>query len=198
MGAVPGVIGCLQALETVKILSGQTPAYSGSLLLFDGLQGRVRVVKLRGRKEEADKEVTGLIDYEQFCGAGPTDKDVGLSLLPPSERVTVEHLAAVRKENLQHLVVDVRPEVEMEMCSLTGSINLPLTQLQGGIEETELRKKLQHDGHHVPLYLICRRGNDSQMAVNHVRRLLPEIKVWDVVGGLQAWAKHIDPQFPIY
>merc|ERR1719430_2570762 len=91
LGAVPGVIGCLQALETVKILCGMEPCYSGSLFLFDGLDGRGRLVKLRGRRDEA--QVSKLIDYEQFCGSSATDKDGKVVLLPPDQRVTARQLA---------------------------------------------------------------------------------------------------------
>jgi len=98
LGAVPGVIGCLQALETVKMLSGMEPCYSGSLFLFDGLDGRGRLVKLRGRRDEA--QVSKLIDYEQFCGSSATDKDGKVVLLPPDQRVTARQLAEVAGRNL--------------------------------------------------------------------------------------------------
>ena len=111
MGAVPGVIGSLQALETIKILSGVGPSYSGSLLVFDGSEGKAKVVKLRKRKKEAEEEVTELIDYEQFCGAAATDKDGEVTLLPPEERITVQQLSAIKGSEEPHLVVDVRPEV---------------------------------------------------------------------------------------
>jgi len=194
LGAVPGVIGCLQALETVKILSGMEPCYSGSLFLFDGLDGRGRLVKLRGRREGA--QVTKLIDYEQFCGSGATDKDAEVVLLSSDQRVTARQLAEVMEGSSPYLLVDVRPEVEVEMCAIQNSINLPLARLKEGREEDVAL--LQSKGKGQPIYMICRRGNDSQEGVREVKNFLPEVDVRDIVGGLHAWAKIVDKNFPIY
>jgi len=194
LGAVPGVIGCLQALETVKMLSGMEPCYSGSLFLFDGLDGRGRVVKLRGRRDGA--QVTKLIDYEQFCGSSATDKDGEVVLLTPDERVTARQLAEKMGSNSPYLLVDVRPEVEVEMCSIQNAVNLPLARLKEGREEDAAL--LQREGKSRPIYMICRRGNDSQEGVREVKKLLPEVDVFDMVGGLHAWAKTVDNDFPIY
>jgi adenylyltransferase/sulfurtransferase len=195
LGAVPGVIGCLQALEAVKMLAGLQPSYSGSLLLFDGLEGRARVVKLRPRREGAEAAVTELIDYEQFCGAAAGDDvEARAEVLEPGDRVGPRQLAEVRAGAAPHLLVDLRPEVEQEMCGLPGALALPLTTLRrGGQVVTELLQ-----GGRLPLYLICRRGNDSQEGVQAVRALLPGATVRDVRGGLHAWAAKVDPSFPVY
>jgi len=194
LGAVPGVIGCLQALETVKILSGMDACYSGSLFLFDGLEGKCRIVKLRGRREGV--EVTELIDYEQFCGASATDKDGEVALLPFDQRITARKLAEVIENETPHLLLDVRPEVEMELCSIPNSINLPLARLKEGKDEDVDRLRRQGEGK--PIYVICRRGNDSQEGVREVKNFLPDFDVCDVVGGLHAWAKNVDNDFPMY
>ena len=152
LGAVPGVIGCLQALETVKVLAGLQPAYSGSLLLFDGLEGRARLVKLRGRKEGA--EVRELIDYEQFCGAAAVEGPAKVEELGRGERVTARELAEVRRGPAAHLVVDVRPEVEVEICRLEGSVSLPLARLAARGEG--LLEVLRPGGRAIPIFLICR------------------------------------------
>jgi len=98
--------------------------------------------------------------------------------------------------NLPYLLVDVRPEVEVEMCAISNSINLPLARLKEGREEDTAL--LQNERKGCPVYVICRRGNDSQEGVRELRKLLPEVDVFDVVGGLHAWAKTVDNDFPIY
>ena len=111
-----------------------------------------------------------------------------------------------------YLLVDVRPEVEVEMCAIQNSINLPLARLKEGREEDVAL--LQSKGKGQPIYMICRfkelkhhtqqscmvsrRGNDSQEGVREVKKFLPEVDVRDIVGGLHAWAKFVDKNFPIY
>ena len=117
--------------------------------------------------------MTKLIDYEQFCGSSATDKDGEVVLLPSDQRITARKLAEVadrisslhRKLNLQpdfqvmegsspYLLVDVRPEVEVEMCAIQYSINLPLERLKEGKEEDVAL--LQREGKGRPIYMICR------------------------------------------
>ena len=195
IGPVVGVIGSLQALEAVKILSGVGTSYSGVMMLFDGLEGRVRNVKLRGRGQV---EVTQLVDYVQFCGAAATDKEAGVNVLAAEDRISVQQLAEVRRTG-SGVVVDVRPETEAEICCLDDSVNIPLTTLQyPGKDWDEVKEKLMSSGGDKDIYVICRRGNDSQIATNLLRGLLPGINIRDVIGGLHAWTKHIDNNFPRY
>ena len=117
--------------------------------------------------------MTELIDYEQFCGSSATDKDREVALLPFDQRITARKLAEVvftqsisvlkhrRSRHLQviengtpHLLVDVRPEVEMELCSIPNSINLPLARLKEGKYEDVDR--LRREGKGKPIYMICR------------------------------------------
>ena len=142
MGAVVGVIGCYQALESIKILSGLGSGFSGKMLIFDGLEGKARTVKLRPRQENAEEHVVGLIDYVQFCGTAPNDKEVTLEILDSDERMTASQLADVDKAN-GCVIVDVRSEVEVEICSLDGSINIPLGDLQDDRKRDEILNKIR-------------------------------------------------------
>ena len=118
-------------------------------------------------------QVTELIDYEQFCGSSATDKDGEVALLPFDQRITARKLAEVVftqsfpvfnqrrspifqviKNETPHLLVDVRPEVEMELCSIPNSINLPLARLKEGKDEDVDR--LRREGEGKPIYIICR------------------------------------------
>jgi len=198
-GPVVGVIGSMQALETVKILSGMGTSFSGVMMLFDGAEGRARNIKLRGRVEDKVKEVTSLVDYVQFCGAAATDKEAGVSLLGPEDRVSVHHLQSVLKTG-DCVVVDVRAETETEICRLKPSLNVPLSDLKYDGNWTSISEKLHSTagGQEQEVYVVCRRGNDSQVATGLLRALLPGVRVRDVIGGLHAWTKHIDPTFPLY
>jgi len=197
IGPVVGIIACHQALETVKILSGIGTSFSGVMMVLDGLDGRIRNMKLRGRVEAEVSKVTKLVDYVQFCGAAATDKEAGVSILGSEDRVTVQQLAKVRSSDEALKLVDVRSEPEMEICSIGNSVNVPLTDLQYDGNWDKIKSKLNCDAGE-SVYVICRRGNDSQIATTLLRKLLPGCKIKDVIGGLHAWSKHIDHSFPVY
>jgi len=94
LGPVPGVIGTLQALEAIKILSGVGEVLSGKLLLYDALTVSFRTIKLRERNP--DSKVEQLIDYELFCGAKATDKDLPLTVLQKSDRISAATFSSIR------------------------------------------------------------------------------------------------------
>jgi adenylyltransferase/sulfurtransferase len=90
----------------------------------------------------------------------------------------------------------------MEMCSLPGAINLPIQHFEernineGGRDRlATILASQSGDG---PVLVICRRGNDSQLAVSLLRRRFPHVAARDVIGGLHAWARLVDPSFPVY
>ncbi len=201
VGVVPGVIGVLQALEAIKVATGAGEVLSGRLLVFDGFSGNFRTVKLRSRRPQSD-ELTGLIDYTQFCGgAGAHDKEEPLKLITDAEeRITVEELKQrIDDYDDGYVLVDVRSAPEMDICCIRGSVNVPFATI--GSDKGERRLKEVTQGKKEVIF-ICRRGNDSQRALHKMRRQLLQdegiTRVVDVQGGLHAWTKRIDQQFPIY
>ncbi|KAK4300483.1 hypothetical protein Pmani_027308 [Petrolisthes manimaculis] len=204
LGVVPGMIGCLQALEAIKLASGLGTPLSQKLLLFDALQGTFRTVKLRGGKSDCEvcgetPTITKLIDYEQFCGAAATDKEKGVQLLEADKRVTVKEYQDVRMKETPHLLIDVRLPVELEICALTNCINIPLKQLGKPNSIAVIEEKLS-SVRTKSIYCVCRRGNDSQLAVKQLESTLSEhgCQIKDIIGGLTAWANKIDPTLPVY
>lgn len=202
LGAVTGVIGTLQALEAMKIaLHGRCGiVQSQRLLLFDGLQSTFRSITLRSRRancegcseENMNKEK---IDYEQFCGVSASDKDYALTILSPKDRIDVCDYQ-LTFSNESHLLIDVREPIELMICKLPNAINIPLEQILNNsflvkYEETFKNAEL-------PIYVVCRRGNDSQIAVQHMRSKLPERIIKDLDGGLYSWHYKVDQEFPLY
>ncbi|XP_013404551.1 adenylyltransferase and sulfurtransferase MOCS3 [Lingula anatina] len=205
LGVIPGIIGCLQALEAVKVICSLGNTYSQRLLLFDGLEGTFRTIKLRPRQQSCvvcgdNPSVTKLIDYEQFCGSRANDKEHSLELLKPEDRISAKEYQSIVKEKLPHLLIDVRLPVEQEICSLPGAWNIPIGDIHKEECLEKLRKKLQETDDSVPVYLVCRRGNDSQEAVKALKEKLKDMphKFKDIYGGLHAWSKHVDTDFPVY
>lgn len=204
LGVVPGVIGCMQALEALKIISGVGTPLSEKLLVFDGLRGTFLTVKLRGRKSTCDvcgeqPTIDHLIDYEQFCGAAATDKDKGLTLLERDNRITVEEYRALVEAKEPHVLIDVRLPVELEICSLPNSVNIPLKKLDKTENINFIQRKLSELATK-NVVCVCRRGNDSQLAVRQLESSLSQLDchIRDIIGGLTAWAHKIDTSMPVY
>lgn len=143
-----GVIGALQALETIKILLNQPGVLSGRLLLFDGSASTFRTVRLRNKKENCDvcssnPKLTELIDYEQFCNMKATDKDSHLSILEADERISVQDLKQLLESDKKQLLIDVRSPNEFEICRLDKSINIPIKRLLNNECNTEILEEVK-------------------------------------------------------
>ncbi|XP_055028463.2 adenylyltransferase and sulfurtransferase MOCS3 [Misgurnus anguillicaudatus] len=215
LGVVPGIMGCLQALEVLKIASGQGSSFEKQLLMFDGQDGRFRSIRLRAKQSECavcgeTPTVTQLQDYERFCGSAATDKCLRLNLLTKEQRVSVQEYKEILDSSTPHLLLDVRPKVEVDICHLPFSINIPLAsleekksehiaQLKDKIGELKQQRRISSE---VPVFVVCKLGNDSQKAVQVLEKMsgkdIEEVTLKDISGGLMAWANKIDPSFPQY
>ncbi|EJF56497.1 hypothetical protein DICSQDRAFT_150395 [Dichomitus squalens LYAD-421 SS1] len=204
LGAVTGVIGTLQALEAIKIITGLHDGRP-SLLMYSALSmPPFRSVKLRSGRatcpacgvegEKVDKiEDT---DYVAFCGGERPDwVSKGLAEGKPDSRVRAQELKRILENRASSVrVLDVRPRTEFGICHLPGSMNIPLKELLANPSQWD--KESMVDDREV--YIVCRLGNDSQLAVDAFRNVGQEGVVKDLVGGLRAWAKEVDRNFPIY
>ncbi len=196
VGVVPGIIGCIQAQEAMKILGDFGEVLSGRMLLFNGLDMTFRSIKLRPRSDHADK-IEKLIDYEQFCGAKATDKDSGLTLLTKADRMSVQDYSKSRMEK-SHLLIDVRSAPEMDICRLDEAVNIPIGDVSKD-KTIETIKTLLDEKKTSDIVVVCRRGNDSQKAVMALKSRLPEnVIIKDLIGGLYAWSDKVDPGVPKY
>lgn len=114
---------------------------SGRLLLFDGTSTSFRTVKLQQRCSCAvcgfSPTITDLIDYEQFCRSGAHDKVVNIDVLSGDEHIDIEHFIKLPKNGN---VIDVRPELEYEMCKLSNTVNVPYGELLKGRQMDKLER----------------------------------------------------------
>ncbi|GJJ70548.1 adenylyltransferase and sulfurtransferase [Entomortierella parvispora] len=203
LGVVPGIVGCLQALEAIKIATKMNTQDPPTMTLFSANSTTMfRTIKLRKRKAECimcgdAPTITRLIDYVKFCGSSATDKTPDLFLIPLQERLTCEGYKKILETHTPHLLLDVREKVQFDICSLPSSLNIPLKDLELPESIEQVKKRLNAKDE--PVYIVCRRGNDSQPAV----RILQEQGITtgdikDIVGGLNLWTDKIDPSFPKY
>ncbi|KAM6968783.1 adenylyltransferase and sulfurtransferase MOCS3 isoform 1-T1 [Tautogolabrus adspersus] len=215
LGVVPGIMGCFQALEVLKIASGQGSSCRQQLMMFDAQDARFRSIKLRPKQAGCavcgeNPRVTQLVDYEAFCGSAATDKCRKLNLLSRDQRITVQDYKSLKDNAEPHLLLDVRPRVEVDICHLPFSLNIPLSSLEERKSEgirllqekiSQLKQQMAGDCQ-PPVYVICKLGNDSQKAVQVLEKMsgseMDSVTVKDISGGLMAWAKKIDPTFPRY
>ena len=185
LGILPGVIGCIQATETIKILLGTGTTLSGRLLTYDALNMRFKEFKLR-RDPEA-KAITGLIDYQQFCGVPASDHEEPAGAEREGIEITAPQLVERLKTN--HLqLIDVREPHEWDICRIDGATLIPLGQIETRLSELDR-------GQEVIVY--CKMGGRSKKAYNILRNQgFTELR--NLTGGIRAWSEEVDPTVPTY
>ncbi|KAJ1891971.1 hypothetical protein LPJ66_006618, partial [Kickxella alabastrina] len=190
------------AMEAVKVLTGRKKEETPNLLIFSyRSQPHFRSIKLRSRKPTCAvcgdaPTVTELVDYAAFCGAGPNDNVPEWSILSdPDQRISCKEYSQLLTDSSRHLLLDVRDEVQFEICSLPNSLNIPMDQFDQRREELE---KVVNDLGGAPIYTLCRRGNLSQLAVQYIRDNLGYKECYDIAKGLIGWQSDVDPDFPAY
>ena len=186
LGVLPGIIGSIQALETIKLILGAGDSLIGRLVLFDALKLRFRELKLR--KDPScpicgDKPtIRELIDYEAFCGIGAAPAYQGPEVL----------VEALRQEwdakGDELVVIDVREPHEWEIAHIDGARLIPLGQLPERIHEL--------DGH-AEIVTYCHKGSRSMKALE-ILKGAGFGKVRSLAGGIDAWAQRIEPGMPRY
>ncbi|XP_071693066.1 adenylyltransferase and sulfurtransferase MOCS3 [Rutidosis leptorrhynchoides] len=212
LGVVPGVIGCLQALEAIKVASLVGDPLSERMLLFDALSARIRIVKIRGRSsqckacgenEALTKQEFQTFDYEKFTQSPLSAAPLKLKLLTEDSRISSKEYDEVVKKGKPHVLIDVRPSHHYKIVSLPNSMNVPLASFEGRLPEisSALKSVQESNGIHsssdAGIYVVCRRGNDSQRAVQLLHKS-GFTSAKDIVGGLESWAHDVDQKFPTY
>jgi sulfur-carrier protein adenylyltransferase/sulfurtransferase len=187
LGVLPGIIGSLQALEAIKLVTGVGASLVGRLLLFDGLKLQFREIALT---KDPDCAVCGphptvrhLIDYEAFCGTGEEGRGTrdGWDVAPTQ-------LQAERQRNKNLLLLDVREPFEWDIVHLEGARLIPLGQLPSRLREL--------DGH-ADIVTYCHHGMRSLQAVE-ILRAAGFSKVRSLAGGIDAWSAAVEPELPRY
>ncbi|CAN1339942.1 Adenylyltransferase and sulfurtransferase MOCS3 [Linum perenne] len=212
LGVVPGIIGCLQALEAIKIASSIGEPLSGRMLLLDALSARVRIVKIRGRASQCKvcgdntaftKEEFKKFDYEKFTQSPLSPAPLKLNLLAADCRISSSEFHNKVRKGEAYVLIDVRPAHHFKIVSLPNALNIPLASMEARLADIksalEEVKRCRGSGPEsaVDLYVMCRRGNDSQRAVELLQKMgFPSAK--DIVGGLEGWAREVDPNLPTY
>jgi sulfur-carrier protein adenylyltransferase/sulfurtransferase len=194
LGVLPGIVGCVQALEAIKLVLGEGEPLLGRLLLFDALRMRFREMRLR--RDPAcpvcgdDPTVRELIDYERFCGVGPPGAPTGSEMSDDVPEITPSELKARLDRGEPLTIVDVREPHEWEIGNLEpyGAKLIPLGELP------ERHGEIDPAGEVV---LHCRSGARSAKALKFLRERGYE-RLHNLAGGILAWSDEVDPSIPKY
>ncbi len=186
LGILPGLVGMIQATETIKLILGVGNPLIGRLLLVDALAMRFRELKLRKSPDcpvcGDHPTVTKLIDYDQFCGIRGEEK--ATTAMP---EMTPEELKRRLDAGDDLFVLDVREPHEYQICNLGGHL-IPLNDLPKRVSELDASREI---------VVHCKLGGRSAKAVDFLRQS-GFAKVHNLAGGINAWAERVDPKMPRY
>jgi len=187
LGILPGLVGVMQATETIKLILGKGEPLIGRLLLVDALGMRFRELKLRKNPDcpacGKHPTVTKLIDYNEFCGIRGEEKAVASNV----PEIQPEELKARLDAGEDIFILDVREPHEYQICNLQGYL-IPLGELPKRAHELDSSREI---------VAHCRSGVRSAKAVTFLQQAGFR-KVKNLAGGILAWSDKVDPSVPKY
>src|SRR5512140_1017164 len=190
LGVLPGTIGTLQATEAIKVLLGIGEPLIGKLLLYNALDMSFDFVTLKKNPKcrvcGPNADIKELIDYEEFCGVPGHDAETGSA--GADWDIDAAQLAARLGGGQAPLLLDVREPHELAISALPGALNIPLGTLAARLSELDSAKEM---------VVFCKAGTRSARALE----LLASAgfkRVKNLKGGINAWAKEVDPELPVY
>jgi len=192
LGVLPGVIGAIQATETIKVLLQHEGTLSGRLLLYNALDMSFREMQLR--KDPNQQPITTLIDYDQFCGspAQDTDKNQMDDIKSQSfQRIDASEANNRRQNGWKPFILDVRRPPEAEIVRFAWA-----DLLHPHDDVSSVASKLPRDR---DILVHCKLGHRSAMACQTLANLgfSPE-RLFNLEGGIIQWATTVDPSMPVY
>jgi adenylyltransferase and sulfurtransferase len=214
LGPVPGLVGILQALETLKVLTGVGDTMHDRLLMYDALPSTFRSLKKPSKLPSCavcgpSPSIRSMADSKAMTSStrGPAGqvqdgKLISPYIIPPpipnELSISCKEYEQFRMTGLPHILLDVRVKKQYEMCSLESSINIPLSELPDQLDRLE-----QLSGGIRPIFCICRRGIFSVEATHLLSKAKTEGRsgihsVKNITGGLAFWSDEVDSSFPKY
>lgn len=190
LGVLPGVIGCIQATEAIKIILGQGTTLSGRLLLYNALDMTFRQLKLR--PNPVRPVIEKLIDYEQFCGIPQSKAQEANQQMQIAEMTVLELKELIDSGAKNFLLLDVRNPNEYQIAQIPGSVLVSLPDIENGKGVEKVKELL--NGHQ--LIAHCKMGGRSAKALGILKEA--GIDGINVKGGITAWSQQVDPSVPQY
>ena len=187
LGVLPGIIGAIQANETIKLIIQKGESLRGRLLMFDALAMRFRELKLHKDPNcpicGNQRTIHELIDYDEFCGIRGEEEDAGVPI-PEVESLELKRRLDAGEDVL---IVDVREPHEYDICNIGGRL-IPMGEVPSRVHELDSARQI---------VVMCRTGVRSAHVVGWLRETGFE-KVANLKGGIHAWSDDVDPSIPKY
>lgn len=180
LGVLPGVIGSLQANEVIKILTGIGDVLSGKLLVFDSLSAEIQTITIPDKQSRIS--IKNLIDYDEFCGVRKDTQPMTM------KEVTVQELKQLKDSKADFQLIDVREPHEYDICNLDGEL-IPQSEIPHSVDKISRDKKV---------VIHCRSGARSGNMVTWLEKNHGFTNLYNLKGGILAWADQIDPSVPKY
>jgi len=184
LGVLPGIIGSLQALEVIKLILGKGEPLIARLVLFDALEFSFRELKLN--KDSAcsicgeNPTITGPIDYAAFCGVDAAAQG--------RNAIAAMSVREFEARTGAHQLLDVRNPHEIDIVAIEGAMQIPLDELPGRLSELDANASW---------VVTCHKGARAEKACQLLREAgFTEVRVLE--GGVDAWARDIDPSLARY
>ncbi len=186
LGVLPGIIGSMQALEVIKIAAAVGEPLANRLLIWDSLEMTSNIIKIRNTGSR--DRIKSLVDYEDFCGIS---QDKNKSLKPNEmamKEVTVQELQKMKESGEDFQLIDVREAYEYDICNLGGEL-IPMSEIPNSVDRIATNKKV---------VIHCRSGKRSGDMLLWLEKNHNLNNLYNLKGGILAWAREIDPEMPTY
>lgn len=188
IGVLPGILGSLQANEVIKVITGVGNTLSGRLFLFDAATFETRTLKVYCNPDNplngSSPSQTTLIDYEEFCGLNITTRADHSDV----KEVDVHALHELRQSGTEHQLIDVREPYEYAIANLGGEL-APLKTV------SDYATKIRRD---VQVIVHCRSGVRSAKAIRELEQMYGFDNLYNLKGGILAWADEVDQEVVKY
>jgi sulfur-carrier protein adenylyltransferase/sulfurtransferase len=188
LGVLPGIVGSIQAMETIKLILGSGRTLKGRLLVFDALEMGFREFKLRKNPDcpicGEHRTIHHLIDYYEFCGVRGEEAPVPDLKVP---EITPRELKTRLDKGDDLFILDVREPHEYQICNLQGHL-IPLGELPRRVHELDSSREI---------VAHCRSGKRSAEAIDFLRKAGFR-KIHNLKGGILAWSDDVDSSVPKY
>lgn len=185
LGVLPGIIGSLQALEVIKVITGVGEPLSGRFYIFDALNFESRTFTIRPRADNPisgkNPTITTLIDYEQFCGMRAVEER-------PLKEITVKELYGWQVKGQPFQLIDVREPHEYDIVNIGGEL-IPLASVAANSDRIDRDRKV---------VVHCKVGGRSAKAIRELEEKFGFTNLYNLKGGILAWIDEVQPELTKY